>query len=65
MSAYKFELTPEQIKKYEEWRKTLPKRYEGAIGGATQFIFTPTGVGDGVKVKYFEYELDLTEYDNW
>lgn len=25
MSAYKFELTPNQIKKYEEWRKTLPK----------------------------------------
>lgn len=65
MSKYNFKLTDEQAKKYEEWKKTLPKLNAGSIGGADQFIFTPTGVGLGVSVKYFEYELDLTEYDLW
>ena len=65
MTAYKFELTPEQVKKYENWKKKLPKHNEGAIGGATEFIFSPTGVGLGVRVKYFKHELDLTDYESW
>jgi hypothetical protein len=60
-----FDLSPEQVEKYQEWKKakkdSLPQT---AIGGAFTLCFTPTGIGvfcyatciDGTKI-------DLTEYD--
>lgn len=61
-----FELSEEQEKKYDEWRKSLPKADYGTIGGGYTFCFTPTGLGDIVKVKRDDgHELDLTESENW
>lgn len=61
-----FELTPEQIEKYKTWRKTLPKKDYGAIGGGVWFMFCPTGLGDIVKVRRDDgAEIDLTEIDKW
>lgn len=39
--------------------------WEGASGGGLTYSFTPTSVGVVERVKYGEYELDLTEYDLW
>lgn len=40
--------------------------YAGAIGGTTEYIFIPTGIGDICKVRCVcGAELDLTDYDNW
>lgn len=61
----------------EEQRKTMSKRdfailtengkypYTGAIGGGATYCFTPTSMGVIVVVKYFDKEIDLTEYDMW
>lgn len=58
----KFELTEKQIKKYEEWKGTLPEfptsRYTG-IGGEETFSFTPTSLGVIVKVTY------KIPFDDW
>ena len=71
----------EQIDKYgkdagQHWQRKLDEikqgydkgeyyPYEGAIGGGLTFSFTPTGLGDIIKVKYFEHQIDLTNYDVW
>ena len=61
-----FDLSVEQHKKYDEWRKEKGKVYVGAIGGAYTFCFTPTGLGDIVEVKCADgTKLDLTDYDLW
>jgi len=61
-----FQLTSEQTEKYNKWRKKLKKINFGAIGGGYTFCFTPTGLGDIVKVKRDDgYELDLTDINNW
>jgi hypothetical protein len=61
-----FELNEEDVVKYEKWYKKLPKKDFGAIGGGTTFCFTPTGLGDIIKVVRDDgYELDLTDYDHW
>lgn len=60
-----FEMSAEQVKKYEKWRKKLPKEYFGAAGGGEHFIFTTTGIGMGMSVKYGDHEIDLTEYEYW
>jgi hypothetical protein len=41
--------------------------YCGAIGGGIQYIFNPTSIGVGVRVKYLPTgeEIDLTDYDEW
>jgi hypothetical protein len=40
--------------------------YEGAIGGGITYEFTPTSLGEVVKVRYgSEDVLDLTDYDEW
>lgn len=50
----KFELTDEELKKYQDWlkehNKTCPIHYEGAIGGKITFSFTQTGIGCFTKV---------------
>lgn len=61
-----FTLTPEQMAKYEKWVKKKNKKngevYVGAIGGAYEFVFIPTGLGTISKVRCADgSELDLTD----
>lgn len=60
-----FTLGSEQVKKLNEWYSKLKKQPEGAIGGGLTYSFTPTGLGEIVKIKYFDKELDLSDYENW
>lgn len=60
-----FTLDSEQVKKVSDWFLGLKKRPEGAIGGGLSYTFIPTGLGEIVKVKYFDEELDLSDYENW
>lgn len=61
-----FELNASQEKKLKKWQKSLKKENTGAIGGGYTFSFSPTGLGDVVKVTYLgKHETDLTEYDTW
>ena len=68
-SKMSFELYESQFKKYVEWHEKLEEtnpKYYGAAGGGYSFIFTPTGIGDIVRVRRDEgEELDLTEEDTW
>jgi hypothetical protein len=45
------------------WENGYP--YEGAIGGGLTYSFTPNSIGVAFNVKYGEYKLDLTSYENW
>lgn len=66
MSGRTFKLTKTENKKYLEWRSKLPPKYFGAIGGGYTFSFTPTSLGDIIKVKRADgFEIDLTDYDNF
>ncbi len=60
-----FTLDSDQVKKFNEWFLGLKKRNEGAIGGGLSYTFIPTGLGVIVKVKYFDEEIDLSDYDSW
>lgn len=61
-----FTLSEEQVKKYKEWHSSLNKIHYGTIGGGYSFIFTPTGLGEIVKVRRDDgQEIDLTEIDKW
>jgi len=60
-----FTLGSDQVKKLNEWYSKLKKQPEGAIGGGLTYSFTPTGLGEIVKIKYFDKELDLSDYENW
>lgn len=66
-----FELTPKQVKKYNKWKKGLPKIEEGhfgAAGGGYWFKFIPTGIGDVVlagRDDVPQLDINLTDYDNW
>jgi hypothetical protein len=60
-----FTLSPEKVKKYEEWSKSKGEIYVGAVGGAYEFVFIPTGIGTITKVKCADgTELDLTEEED-
>ena len=59
-----FGLSKKEYDKYNAWRKSKGEVYVGAIGGAYEFCFIPTGIGTIVKVKCADgTELDLTDYD--
>lgn len=67
--TFDFDLTPEQLSRYEEWRRGLlargPEPYVGAVGGAYTFMFTPTGIGTLLRVVRVDgEEIDLTDYDS-
>lgn len=63
---FHYEFTEEQIKKFEEFVSKIPYEDFGAIGGGFSITFTPTGLGEIVKVTvYNKYEIDLTDSDNW
>lgn len=61
----KFELTEDQEKKLNEWQNKI----KGVFGeyGHYDYIFTPYGIGMGVKVKSHlsNTELDLTDVEHW
>ena len=61
-----FELSKDQLKKYEDWveENNFSQIDAGAAGGAFTFSWTPTGLGDIVKVRHIlGAELDLTEWE--
>lgn len=60
-----FTLDSDQVTKLNQWFLGLKKREEGAIGGGLSYTFIPTGLGVVVKVKYFDEELDLSDYESW
>jgi hypothetical protein len=72
-----FIITDEQQKKIKKWdnpetghRCTLKQdnkgKYAGAIGGHLSYSFTPTSIGEIVKVTCAcGAELDVTDYDRF
>ena len=62
-----FELTPEQVKKFNEWKKTHTVKYTGAIGVRYTFTFHGTSLGVVTKVidEVTKEELDLSDYLDW
>lgn len=60
-----FVLDSDQVNKFNKWYNKLKKRPSGAIGGGLTFSFTPTGLGEIARVKYFDEELDLSDYESW
>ena len=64
--AMTFTLTDEQEKKFNKWRKSKGEIYVGAIGGAYEFIFLPTGIGTVKIVRCADgTELDLTTKEDF
>lgn len=45
------------------WEEGYP--YEGAIGGGLTYSFTPNSIAMVIKVKYKDFELDLSDYESW
>ena len=64
-----FTIPADLMKKFEEWRATLPERgKDGAtIGGRYTFEFTPTGVGTEIWVvdQGTNTAIHLTEDVEW
>jgi hypothetical protein len=60
-----FNLDGEQVAKLKEWQEKI-KEIFGEYGHY-DFIFTPYGMGTGVKVRSHltKTELDLTDVDKW
>ena len=60
-----FNLDEEQVAKLKEWQEKI-KEVFGEYGHY-DFIFTPYGMGTGVKVRSHltKTELDLTDVDKW
>lgn len=55
---------------YSSWSKFMGKNgeeypYGGAIGGGVTYSFTPTSIGTIIKVRSYDFELDVTDYDNF
>jgi hypothetical protein len=64
----KFELTPEEEKQVEKWKKKQQKKKADsfALGERWTYSFTPTGMGviTVIHDNLLDEELDLTDY-NW
>lgn len=65
----KFELNKHQTVRANEWMngKLKDGAYTGAIGGRFTFSFTPTSLGEVIKVtdSITNETLDLSDYDSW
>lgn len=63
---WEFSLDKEQTKKFDKWRKKLPKLDSGAAGGGYSFTFCVTGIGNIITVEREDgHKLDLTDIENW
>ena len=64
-----FTIPANLMKKFEEWKESLPKKgYDDAtIGGRFTFEFTPTGVGTEIWIidQATDMAIHLTEDENW
>jgi hypothetical protein len=66
----KFVIPDESVKEFYNWKKqhdkTCQSKDAGAIGGRLSFSFTPTGLGDIIKIKCMCGEfIDLTHSERW
>ena len=61
----KFELDEDQMSRLEDWQAGIKKKY-GEYGLYT-YSFTPTGIGDIIKVysDTAKKTLDLSDVDKW
>lgn len=58
-----FELTAEQMEKFEVWQKS---KYDKHNMKTYTFCFTPTGIGMNETIKCSDgTQLDLTNYETW
>ena len=64
-----FTITPDILKKINEWKKTLKDQdnHGGAIGGRFTYSFTVTSIGTVIKVfdNVTGEEKDFTDYSDW
>lgn len=62
-----FIIDDDQLKKLDEWMRSKPKKYTGAIGGRFTYSFHPTSLGVVVKVmdEVDRDEIDLSDYEGW
>lgn len=62
-----FCLTAKQTKAYNEWYKKNKPGYSGAIGGAMEFVFAPTSLGEVVIARntMTGAKIDLSDYEDW
>lgn len=60
-----FELTEEQIVVLKKFQDKIKKKY--GCFGHYDYIFTPYGIGLGIKVvsHLSKQEIDLTDTENW
>lgn len=61
----KFELNEKQKAELKIWQDKIKDLF--GEYGLYDFIFTPNGIGDGVRVRSHltNTELDLTDIDSW
>jgi hypothetical protein len=61
----KFEMSETQRLKLEEWQEAIGKVY--GRKGEFEFTFKPYGMGYSISVysELANFELDLTENENW
>lgn len=61
----KFEMSKTQIKKLEDWQEAINKVYGRT--GDFEFTFKPNGIGYSITVysELANFELNLTEIENW
>lgn len=61
----KFEMSETQKQKLDDWQDAIRKVY--GREGEFQYIFKPNGVGYSISVysELANFELDLTEPENW
>ena len=65
-SKQTFTLTEDQVKKISKFHPKCQKKYMGAIGGGTSYIFSPTSLGPIIEFECnCKKKLDLTDYDVW
>ncbi len=64
-----FELTHNEVKKFNAWKESLPPLKEIDVWGEVfqyEFIFYPTGLGTTKIVRRSDgLEIDLTDYSKW
>ena len=61
------QLTPSQVQKFEEWKKSFSELpYIGATGGHFGLEIIFTSIGEVIIGKSWGGEkIDLTDYENW